>query len=209
VSEVKAKYFTTGQIAEHCGVNFRTVIRWINKGYIKANKLPGRGDHRVSLEDFIAFLNENNFSPLSSKNEKEEAELKALIIDDEINVVNSIGRVFASNGFHVLSAQNGFRAGFILNQECPQILTLDLNMKELNGYDVLKIIRGLKLNHKLWVIVISGESEESLEKAIEEGADFYLKKPFSKIDLEKIIHKFFPLKNEGISNERGSIRSAS
>jgi CheY-like chemotaxis protein len=209
VAEEKIKYYTTGQIAEHCGVNFRTVIRWINRGYIKANKLPGRGDHRISLEDFIFFLNENDLKPLDSIVLQKASMPKALIIDDEISIVNSIGRVFTANGFGILTAENGFKAGYLLNLEKPQILTLDLNMRDLNGFDVLKIINGLKFNHKIWVIVISGDSEDRLEKAIELGADFYLKKPFSKNDLEKIIKKFYPEKNKGELNEGSSVRRAS
>ena len=51
---------TTGEIARYCGVNFRTVIRWIERGRLKAYQLPGRGDNRVTVEDFIDFLKVNS-----------------------------------------------------------------------------------------------------------------------------------------------------
>lgn len=51
---------TTGDVARYCGVNFRTVIRWIDKGRLDAFKLPGRGDNRIPLDSFITFLTENN-----------------------------------------------------------------------------------------------------------------------------------------------------
>lgn len=51
---------TTGDIAKYCGVNFRTVIRWIERGQLDAYKLPGRGDNRVPVDSFVTFLNENN-----------------------------------------------------------------------------------------------------------------------------------------------------
>ena len=38
----KQNVLTTGEAARYCDVNFRTVIRWIEKGYLKAYKLPGR-----------------------------------------------------------------------------------------------------------------------------------------------------------------------
>jgi len=50
---------TTGEVAGYCGVNFRTVIRWIKRGYLTAFQLPGRGDNRVRVEDFVTFLEEN------------------------------------------------------------------------------------------------------------------------------------------------------
>ncbi|TNF38926.1 MAG: response regulator, partial [Gammaproteobacteria bacterium] len=42
-----SKTLTTGDIARYCQVNFRSVIRWIERGLLKAHKLPGRGDNRV------------------------------------------------------------------------------------------------------------------------------------------------------------------
>ena len=201
MKDINSNFFTTGQIAEHCGVSFKTVIRWINRGYIKANRLQGRGDQYVSLDDFIDFLNENNFSSIEKRLRNGILMPKVLIVDDEINVINSLSRIFTANGFTTLSAENGFKAGFILNQEKPQLLTLDLNMKNLNGFDVLKIIKGLNLSQKVWVIIISGDSIGSLEKAIELGADFYLRKPFAKNDLEKIIQKVCP-ENLNYSNNK-------
>lgn len=193
----RQKYFTTGQIAQHCGVNSRTVIRWINRGFIKANKIKNRLDEQISLEDFISFLNENDFTTLQ-KDPKAKGP-KVLIIDDDLNVAKSIGRVFSTNNFNVLNATNGFKAGFLLNMERPQIITLDLNMNELNGFEILKIINGIKQNYKVLVIVISGENEDLLMKSIENGADLYLKKPFLKEDLEKIINKFYPITTGGTS----------
>ena len=139
--------------------------------------------NQTNVEDFIVQLKEQN------RVQKNNQELKALVIDDEENVAKSIGRVFSNKGIKVLLAHNGFSAGMILSNEKPKIVTLDLKMEQLSGQDVLKIIAALNLNEKIWVIVISGETEEHLIKAVNSGADFYLKKPFSKDDLEKIIDK--------------------
>ncbi len=51
---------TTGDVARFCGVNFRTVIRWIERGHLEAYKLPGRGDNRIPVAGFISFLQRNN-----------------------------------------------------------------------------------------------------------------------------------------------------
>ncbi len=50
---------TTGEVARFCGVNFRTVIRWIERGHLEAYKLPGRGDNRIPVTDFVSFLEKN------------------------------------------------------------------------------------------------------------------------------------------------------
>ncbi len=48
------EYFTTGAVARHCGVSKVTVLRWIEKGDLKAFKLPG-GQNRIHRDDFLAF----------------------------------------------------------------------------------------------------------------------------------------------------------
>jgi len=58
--EVKAEqwcpeYVTTGFVAEHCGVSNATVLRWIEKGYLLAFRLPD-GHYRIYREDFAEFL---------------------------------------------------------------------------------------------------------------------------------------------------------
>jgi len=53
------EYLTTGAIAKYCGVSKVTVLRWIEKGYLSAFKLP-RGQNRIHREDFSEFLAEHN-----------------------------------------------------------------------------------------------------------------------------------------------------
>lgn len=200
VDQKKERLFSIGQVALQSGVEIKTVRRWINRGHLKANDYANYISHCdgdvLTLDDFIYFLKETEFEPIVQNIKKESDHPRVLIIEDELNVAKSIGRIFAKNGIEVLTAENGFKASYLLNHLKPQILTLDLNMKDLNGHDVLKVIQELKIKHKLWVIIISGDSKEKLEKAIDLGADFYLQKPFLKKDLEKIIHKFYPEKKE-------------
>jgi len=69
--KVDKRTLTTGEIARYCGVNFRTVIRWIKRGYLNAFQLPGRGDNRVEVEDFLIFLKKNNI-PIPEEFQYEE-----------------------------------------------------------------------------------------------------------------------------------------
>lgn len=50
---------TTGEVARYCHVNFRTVIRWIERGAIESYKLPGRGDNRIQTRTLVEFLRTN------------------------------------------------------------------------------------------------------------------------------------------------------
>jgi two-component system response regulator VicR len=110
---IKVKSLTTGDIAEYCDVNLRTVIRWIDKGSLKGYKLPGRGNNRVTVTNFVAFLKENNM-PIPSEllpNNK-----TILIVDDDKNMGITINRVLKNSGFQCDTATNGFLAGSKLMQ---------------------------------------------------------------------------------------------
>ena len=50
------EYLTTGAVAKYCGVSKVTVLRWIEKGYLSAFRLPPRGQNRIHREDFSEFL---------------------------------------------------------------------------------------------------------------------------------------------------------
>ena len=87
---------TTGDIAKYCGVNFRTVIRWVDRGILKSYRLPGRGDNRIKAHDFVAFLKKNNM-PIPA--EFKQFCRRVLIVDDEMSMAKSIQRVLSQNGF--------------------------------------------------------------------------------------------------------------
>jgi two-component system response regulator VicR len=51
----QTEYLTTGTIARNCGVSKVTVLRWIEKGYLRAFRLP-EGHFRIHRDDFNEFL---------------------------------------------------------------------------------------------------------------------------------------------------------
>ena len=54
-----SEYLTTGIAAQYCGVRYVTVLRWIQKGYLPAFRLPS-GHYRVARADFEEFLKRHN-----------------------------------------------------------------------------------------------------------------------------------------------------
>lgn len=179
------KTLTTGEIAKLCDVNLRTVIRWIDRGALKGFKLPGRGNNRVMVEDFLKFLNEHSM-PIPPELMGEQNR-KILAIDDEPAITSVIRRVLKAAGYEVEVANDGFQGGTKLLQERPALVTLDLSMPGLDGYEVLDFIRRVPDICHTKVIVISALDQEHLQKALDAGADYVLAKPFSNEELlEKV-----------------------
>ena len=101
---------TTGEMAKYLGVNFQTVLRWIQKGHIKAHKLPGRGDHRVTIDDFLSFLSEFD---LPIPDELRPVSDYVLVVEDEPLISKIIKLTLESADYSVITAHSGFEAGAI------------------------------------------------------------------------------------------------
>ena len=168
------KTLTPGEIAQYCDVHQRTVSRWIASGQLKGFKLPGRGNYRVVLEDFIGFLQQQKMPVPHEFN----LVTTVLVVDDEVAYQRAIQRVLKSSGYEVLLAADGFQAGVLLLQNKPALMTLDLQMPGLNCFEVLKFIRHHPELNQLKILVISGLGQTELDKAKEAGADATLAKPF-------------------------------
>lgn len=190
-SELK-EALTTGEIAKYCGVNFRTVIRWIEKGYLEAYKLPGRGDNRVPITAFIEFLKANGMPvpkdllPTNHRVNKQEItedsygkSPRILIIEDEESMAKAIQRTLAPAKYTVEFARNGVAAGIHLESFKPDLITLDLHMPGMSGFEVLEMLKQEKKYHHIKVVVISAAGQKQMLQAMQLGADIILEKPFN------------------------------
>lgn len=198
------RFLTTGQIAAHCGVNFRTVIRWIKKGYLRAQRLPGRGDHRVEVRDFVAFLHEHQLrvpeewastSPPPST-AREAAASRVLIVDDDLAMARAIQRALRSAGYDTQIAQGGFEAGIAIESYRPHLITLDLLMNGMDGFGVLASLRKLGKLDSLRVLVLSADTEDRLTQARAQGAHAVLRKPFTNEELIRCATELAPISQE-------------
>jgi excisionase family DNA binding protein len=177
------KTLKPSEIAIYCDVHQRTVSRWIAKGELKGHKLPGRGNYRVQLQDFLFFLQKYQMPVPADL--PQQTQPTVLVIDDEIGYLNALRRLLSKNDFEVITAQDGFVAGVSLLSLKPDLVTLDLNMPALDGFEVLSYIRNHPELNQIKVIVISGMSDSDLAKAKALGADACLTKPF---DNEQLLH---------------------
>lgn len=180
------KTFTTGEIAGFCDVNLRTVIRWIEKGELKGFKLPGRGNNRVTAEAFSEFLHRYDM-PVPEELLAYLSEPCILIVDDEEPVAKAIQRVLKHAGYKTKLALDGFTAGSYLVKERPVLMTLDLSMPGLDGYDVIRFVRNSPDICDTKILVVSALEDASLQKAISYGADAYLRKPFENAELSHVV----------------------
>ena len=104
---------------------------------------------------------------------------KILIIDDEIDITESISAILTDDGFYCTSASNSEDAIAFLSNELFDLIILDvwLNDPDYDGIKLLKLIKKKKI--KTPVIIISGHGNiEMAVDAIKEGAYEFIEKPF-------------------------------
>ncbi|MGH9779036.1 MAG: ATP-binding protein [Candidatus Acidiferrales bacterium] len=104
-----------------------------------------------------------------------------LVIDDDEDVARVIAFVFESEGHRVLRAHNGAEAIELARKHHPDMITLDLLMPDVDGYTVLRRLRANAETARIPIVCISVRPDS--EKAIAEGATYYLEKP---VDIEKL-----------------------
>jgi excisionase family DNA binding protein len=169
---------TSREAGQRCGVSFRTVIRWIERGDLAAYRLPGRGDYRIALSDLRAFTLRHGLPEPVAPGEAATPSNRVLIVDDDASMARAIQRVLRPAGYETLIANDGFQAGSLLHSFAPALMTLDLQMPGLDGFGVLRFLRESTPRPHLRVLVVSGESEQRLREARDLGAHDTIAKPF-------------------------------
>jgi two-component system chemotaxis response regulator CheY len=116
--------------------------------------------------------------------------MKALVVDDSRSMRAILSKQLRELGFQVVEAAGGVEALRALNEEGPiHLVLLDWNMPDMDGREVLTLIRSEAAYQDVRVMMVTTESEMSqVSVALEAGANEYLMKPFDRDSLlEKLI----------------------
>ena len=104
--------------------------------------------------------------------------MKIIIIEDDENIVNPIKHSLNSYNFKVDNAKNGQIGLELIKKNIYDLIILDLNLPDLNGEEICKIIRSDGL--MLPILIISADNQINRKiNLLDLGADDYLSKPFS------------------------------
>ena len=110
--------------------------------------------------------------------------LAILLVDDNPQNLQVLGKLLQEEEYEIEFAVNGEAALDWLRNKQFDLILLDLNMPEMNGFEVCKIIRSDNEMCNVPVIFLSAESErESILKGFEVGAQDYVTKPFDSREL--------------------------
>ena len=108
-------------------------------------------------------------------------EYNVLIAEDDESIVELLTLYLNSNGFNVISANDGEAAMELLRHRKTDIVLVDIMMSKMNGYELIKAIRQ---ENNLPIIIISAKNEDSDKiLGLNLGADAYITKPFNPLEV--------------------------
>lgn len=102
----------------------------------------------------------------------------ALIVDDEVGILSTLGGILTDNGFEVVTTASGAEALDIYRDRKPEVVFLDVWLPDRDGLETLQTLR--EIDPQATVILISGHGTSATAvRAIKMGAFDYLEKPLS------------------------------
>jgi CheY-like chemotaxis protein len=104
---------------------------------------------------------------------------RVLVVEDDEAIRQTLIDVLQDDGYTVDGAHDGVDALQQMERRRPDLVLLDLHMPGMDGWEFLAIKAGRTSLAEVPVVVLSATSERGLGNAQEQGAPFYLRKPFA------------------------------
>jgi CheY-like chemotaxis protein len=126
--------------------------------------------------------------------------LKLLVVEDNIASLELMTEVFTSLKAEVRPLSDSEKAVGIVNQERFDGIFLDLEMPNLNGFDLARLIRKSSWNKSTPIVIVTGRDErQTMQDSFAIGATFFLQKP---VDRQKLSALFRTVTGGMLENRR-------
>ena len=127
-----------------------------------------------------------------------------LLVDDDPNLILLVKDYLEFRGYDVIAAESGNEAIEILKQRTPDLIICDVMMPDMDGYSLVKSIRGDSKTQSIPILLLSakGQNQDRI-KGFNIGADIYMTKPFEPEVLVAQIQSFLSFKDRLV--DRGKL----
>ena len=116
---------------------------------------------------------------------------KILVVDDEVDLVETVRFPLEMEGYHVLVSYNGEDALNQARKENPDLILLDLMLPKLDGYKVCRLLKFDDRYKHIPILMLTAKTQERDKiLGMETGANEYITKPFEMDDLLKKVKAY-------------------
>jgi CheY-like chemotaxis protein len=130
--------------------------------------------------------------------------LKLLVVEDDPASLELMSEVFTSLKAEVCAVNDSEKAVAIINQQRFDGIFLDLEMPNLNGFDLARLVRKSSSNKSTPIIIVTGRDErQTMQEVFAIGATYFLQKP---VDRQKLSILFRTVSGGMLENRRKYIR---
>jgi two-component system response regulator VicR len=112
-----------------------------------------------------------------------------MIVDDEPDILTSVGQVLEVSGYKVIKAHDGKDCLEKLNEEIPDLVVLDIMMPEMSGWDVAAKIKENPKWNKIPIMFLTAKGDTMSRGMGSMTSEDYVVKPFDIVDLKNRIDK--------------------
>jgi two-component system, OmpR family, phosphate regulon response regulator PhoB len=118
---------------------------------------------------------------------------KLLIADDERSVRLLVSATLASDRYHILEASSGVEAFDLIKEQHPRMVLLDVRMPDIDGLEICRRVRADPELEDIAIVMLTGDNApDQIEQGLAAGANQYLTKPFSPLQLLQIVETIMP-----------------
>jgi len=108
-----------------------------------------------------------------------------LVVDDEPRMIRFIRMNLELEGYRVVEATNGLEAVDRVREDLPDLVVMDVQMPEMDGFEALELVRQVSMVPVI-MLTVKADEEDKI-RGLELGADDYVTKPFSPRELSSRI----------------------
>jgi excisionase family DNA binding protein len=170
--------YTTHDISQLLQVDPSTVSKWIDRGILTAFRTPG-GHRRVRSSDLRTFLIAHQ---MPVPDELGSGTIRLIAVDDEKPVLDGLKRAFKpfADQVQLTTTTSGVEAVLLVSEQKPHGLLIDLNMPDLDGFEVIRRIKSRKQLEGVKLIAMTAKhTPDVVEQALKAGAALCLAKPLN------------------------------
>ena len=114
-----------------------------------------------------------------------------LIVDDDPFIRKLVATTLEDvAGFELAEAADGVEAVEVAGRETPELVFLDLDMPRMDGLEVCRRMRAEPATASATIVILTAAAGDAAEREAESaGADLFLTKPFSPLELLRLVHE--------------------